>query len=253
MERLLIGNEESSLVLLFTVLGSFGTLLGGFGSLLLLQKAPVRKALLASLLMVGMAEVFLVGWGINLRLAKAAALEKRSPKPRPGPAPAPPAPTPKELDPEPGITEDKAISNGVKFNLSSRSDPSIRREYCIDSNVSGTLYNYDRRLMVKLSGADFDLCKYSVADDRQVEYRIGVAPKKDIARSNWRAVFWSQPQKGRVTLGGSAQLIPEKSLVVPIRRPDKNKGAIDLTNYGVVLSVYNRARRGLYYLADANK
>src|SRR5688572_6122108 len=117
MEWLLVGNNESSLVLLFTVLGSFGTLLSGFGSLLLLHPSPVRKMLLALLILVGIAEVCLVGWGINQRLAKAAPTERnRLPKPRARPTSAPKT-SPNEPDPQPEVTEEQAISSGVPFNM----------------------------------------------------------------------------------------------------------------------------------------
>ncbi len=251
MEWLLIGNDESSLVLLFTVLGSFATLLGGFGSLMMLQPSQARKLLLALLILVALAEVFLVGWGINFRLAKAAAVEKdKAPKPRPGPAPRP---SPKEVSIKPEQTEEQAMAGGVTFSMSSRSDPSIRKQYCVDSNLSGTFYHYAGRVMVKLETADFDLCKYSSDGERQVEYRVGIGPRSEIGRRNWRAVSWSQAQRGGVTVGGGSQLTPEKSFAIPIKRFAKNKSAIDLTSYGVVVSVYNRDRRGLYYLSAENR
>jgi hypothetical protein len=257
MEFLLTDNE-SSLVLLFTVLGSFATLLAAFGSLLMLQPSQVRRLLLALLILVGLAEVLLVGWGINSRRAKAAAAEKKKiVKPRPGPAPKS---SPKEVGPKPtevelksNETEEQAMASGVTFTMSSRSDASIRQQYCVDSVLSGTFYSHGGRLMVKLHSADFDLCKYSSDGQRQIEFRVGIGTNNDVAKKNWKAISWSQSQKGSVNASGGSQLAPEEALVVPMKRHGKNKSAPDLRTYAAVVSVYNRDRRGLYYLKDENK
>jgi hypothetical protein len=248
MEWLLTNNNESSLVLFLTVLGSFATLLGGFGSLLMLQPSKVRRLLLSLLIMIGLAEVFLVGWGINLRLAKAASVEKdKTLRPRPNPAPRA---SPKEIEVKPEQREEQAMVGGVTFNISSRSDVSIRRQYCVDSNLSGTLYKYAGRLMVKLNTANFDLCKNSSDGQRQIEFKVGVGTHNDITKRNWRGISWTQPQKGLVVAGSGAELTPEKPLAVSMKRFSKNKPGGDLANYGVVVSVYNRDRRGLYYISD---
>jgi hypothetical protein len=248
MEWLIPINDESSLVLHFTVLGSFASLLGSFGSLLILQPSRTKKLLLAMLLLVGFAELSLVGLGINARRERAARVEKKkSAAPRVEPTPIP-QPTITEVKPE--QTEQQAIAEGIAFNISSRSDASIRKQYCVDSDLSGTVYVYGGKLMVKLGAVDFDLCKYSSDNERQIVYKIGIGSRDQIAQKKWGALSWSQPQKGVVSATGSSLMTPEKSLVIRPKRQGKNKSAIDLSSYGVVASVYNPDRRGLYYFSE---
>src|SRR4051794_19708443 len=107
MKWLLVGNNESSLLLLLSVLSIFVTLLTAFISLLLLPSTPSKRLLLALLILLGMGEVFVVGLGINIRFAKAAASQKGD-KPRPGPL-QPLKPSPETLEPQQDRKEDQAL------------------------------------------------------------------------------------------------------------------------------------------------
>lgn len=254
MEELMMGDMERSFSMVFTVLGTLIAILSGFGSLLMLKPGPARSFLLSALILVALIDAAFIIWGINLRLERIADAKIRKPGPRPNPKPSPDEPkvkTPKVKEPE--TSEETAAAEGMDFALSSRFDPSIRQEFCIDSEVSGRFYHHSGRLKVQLERAAFNLCRYSVDGQRQVQYVIGIGRLSDIARKNWKAVAWSDKAlKGSVAAGSESDITPSGPITIAANRLFKKKETPNLDDYGIVVSVYNPDRNGRYFLFQNN-
>jgi hypothetical protein len=229
----------------FTVIGVFVATVLGFVSLSKTTSVFARTAGFVFLIFLTAAELFVLGWGVSRIMAG----PERGPAPVPDRKPGPSVTYPKNAEKmETAVPQPE--QDLISFNFSSRSDASIRQQYCVDSDVSGTVVRSGDQVLVRMDRASFDLCKYSSVSARRLEFRVGIGSVDDIGRQNWRAIQWSKPQKGSVVVGSESDLTPSTPINIATRGSLKINLTKGIGHYGVVVSVYNPDRRGLYYLKN---
>ncbi|HEY6806392.1 MAG TPA: hypothetical protein VI306_22625 [Pyrinomonadaceae bacterium] len=228
----------------FTVIGVFIATVMGFVSLLRTTSNFIRTVGLVSLILLTAIQLFVLGWGVS-RLVAGPEIRSPAPDRQPGPAP---------MYPKSGDNKEAAVSQPeqdlISFNFSSRSDVRIRHQYCVDSDVSGVVVKSGEQVLVKMDRVSFDLCKYSSVSVRRLEFRVGIGRTDDIDHQNWRAIQWSKSQKGSVVAGSESDMTPRAPISITTRGSLKTNLANGIGSYGVVVSVYNPDRKGLYYLKN---
>lgn len=195
------------------------------------------------------AEIFFLGMAVS-HFVRAAPEEHKTPNvERARVSPPQPRASPKQEE-DKVASEDKPNEPLLRFNVSSKTDPSIRHGFCIDSDFSGTISKTGHKLLVTLDRASLELCKYSADTNRDVQIWFGFGTNDDITRENWRALNWSDPEKGSLSAGQEVDLKSGKPIPILLTPSLQKRLSKSTAGYGVVVRVYNRDRNGLYYLRD---
>lgn len=243
--------QSNMQTLLSTPVAWLGLVIGA----LMLPATKARRTVSALIVFTILLEIGFIGW-VVYRQTTAAAAPRRPPRPtpttqpspRPSPSPPAKAPTPQTSPEAPAEAED---SGEVQFSVSSKSEPSIRKDYCLEGEFEGEVGAGSDSINIDIHKANFDLCTDSKVGRREAQFQVGVGKIQDIRSRNTKAIIWGKPVTGTITAGQPLNFAPRQ---VAFKKTllGKKIGRASLSGYGIIFRVYNKERRGEYFLSCEN-
>lgn len=247
--------QNNMSILLSTPATWLGLIIGA----ILIPSSRVRRTVYTTIAVTMIVQSGLIVWLARRQIARAegpkpAPTSSPQAKPRPSPSVPNQASTPQ---PSPLIEQGEIeASEAVQFSVSSRNDPLIRMDYCLDGEFEGETSTNSNSINVTIGRANFDLCRYSVANTREVQFQVGVGKNSDIKniknKASKNAIAWSKPVVvGEIAAGEFLNVAPQQ-LSFKKSQLVKKKGRVNLSEYGLVFRVYNPDRHGEYFLSREN-
>ena len=237
--------------LLSTPVAWLGLVIGA----LMLPATKARRTVNMLIVLTILLEIGFIGW-VAYRQTTAAAAPSRSPRPvpttqpipRPSPSPSAKAPTPQ---PSPEAPAEAEAPVAMQFSVSSKNDPSIRKDYCLDGKFEGEVRAGSDSINIDIHRANFDLCTDSKVGRREAQFQVGIGKLQDITSRNTKAIIWGKPVAGTITAGQSLDFAP-RQVAFKKTQLGKKSGQVGLSGYGIIFRVYNKERRGEYFLSCEN-
>lgn len=236
-----------------TVLGTPVAWLGLIIGALMLPASKTRRGVGAMIVLIIVVQLVFICW-VAYRQTDMAKGAKKPPRRAPTATAksGTPAATPRlAATPQSSPTQDLGEtdnSNAVQFSVSSKEDPSIRYDFCLDSDFKGEVNAGANSVDVTIGKAVFDLCTGSEVGKRQAQFQVGVGKNEDVRNNNKKAILWSKPVTGEVTAKLPVNFAPQQFSFKRTQLGKKNK----LSGYGLIIRVYNPERRGEYFLYREN-